>query len=556
MRLLDRRLLRAARPVRALLALDVLAGLGIALAVIAQAWLLARIVTAAFVGEPPRAGELALLIAAFAARGALLWGVEVAGRRAAASVLSDLRMAVAVRRLRAQPAALDGVHAGEVAAAGVHGVDALGSYFARTLPQLALALVVPALVLTAVAAVDVWSAVVMVATLPLVPVFMSLVGRYTAQRTAERWQRLRLLSVQFLDVVRGLPTLRAFNRAHAVGADLAAAGDRYRRATMGTLRVAFLSGAVLELAATLGVAVVAVAVGLRLVDGTLGLEAGLMVLVLAPELYLPLRRLGAEYHAAADGLAVAERVLELLDAPAEAPPGGRRVPPDPAGATVRFERVSFAYPTRPGPVLDRVSLELEPGETVALVGESGIGKSTIAGLLLLLYAPTSGRVTAGGVDLAGCRPEGWRRTVAWLPQHPTLMRGTVADNIRLGDPSAGAHRVREAARLAGADPFIAALPDGYGTRVGPGGRPLAAGERRRIALARAFLRDAPLTILDEPTADLDACAAALVLDAIGRHCARRTVLVLAHQPDVADRADRVVRLTARGITSAPVLVAA
>jgi thiol reductant ABC exporter CydD subunit len=557
-RVLDPRLLRAARPARVLLAADVAAGIAMALLVVAQAWLLARIVTEVFAGAAPGepAVELALLAGAFAARGALGWGVEVAGRRAAGSVLSQLRMALAARRLRSQPSALDGVPAGEIAAAAVQGVEALGAYFARALPQVVLAVVVPAIVLAAVAAVDPWSAVVMVGTLPLVPVFMWLVGRYTEQRTAERWDALRLLSVHFLDVVRGLPTLRAYNRAHAGAATLAAVGDRYRRATMGTLRVAFLSGAVLELAATLGVAIVAVAVGLRLVDGTLGLEAGLMVLVLAPELYLPLRRLGAEYHASADGLAVAARVLELLDAPAEAPAGGARVPPHPAGATVRLERVSFAYPTRARPVLDRVNLELAPGETVALVGDSGVGKSTIAGLLLLLFAPTGGRVTVGGVDLAGCRPELWREMVAWVPQHPTLVRGTVADNIRLGDPGASADRVREAATLAGADAFIAALPEGYATSVGAGGRPLSAGERRRLALARAFLRDAPLAILDEPTADLDGAAADVVADAVDRLRADRTVLLIAHRAELAARADRVVRLTARGLDAAPVRLAA
>ena len=546
MRALDPRLLRAARPARVLLACDVAAGVAIAVAVVVQAWLLARFVAGSFDGDGlgTLAGGLVLLAAVFALRGALAWGVDVAGRRAATTVLSELRLALAAKRLRAQPAALDGVQAGEVAAVGVQGVEALGTYFARYLPQVVLAVIVPAIVLAAVAVVDPLSAVVMVATLPLVPVFMWLVGRYTERRTAEQWQALRLLSVHFLDVVRGLPTLRAFNRAEAEADTLAAVGERYRGATMGTLRVAFLSGAVLELAATLGVAIVAVAVGLRLVDGGLGLEAGLMVLVLAPELYLPLRRLGAEYHAGADGLAVAGRLLELLEAPAEAPAGGALEPPDPRLVPVRLEHVGFAYPGRARRVLDGVSLELAPGETVALVGDSGAGKSTIAGLLLLLLAPGEGRVTAGGVDLASCDPEQWWRRVAWVPQRPTLVRGTVADNIRLG-AEASEDRVREAARLAGADAFVRALPGGYATRVGAGGRPLAAGERRRIALARAFLRDAPLVVLDEPTADLDPRSAEIVAAAVDRLCADRTVLLITHRPELVARADRVVELGAR-----------
>ena len=312
----------------------------------------------------------------------------------------------------------------------------------------------------------------------------------------------------------------------------------------------------LELAATLGVALVAVTVGVRLVGGGLGLQAGLTVLVLAPELYLPFRRLGAEFHASADGLAVAGRILDLLDAPPTVGSGGTRVPPSPADAPVRLERVCFTYPARPAPVLDELDLELAPGETVALVGESGAGKSTVAALLLRLLEPTAGRVSAGGVDLARCRTDDWRRHVAWVPQHPTLLRGSVADNIRLGDATASDERVLQAAALAGADGFIEALPRGHETLVGDGGRPLSAGERRRLGLARAFLRDAPLVLLDEPTADLDPLSAELVADAVERVCAGRTVLLIAHRPELVRRADRVVRLERGRALAEPVLEAA
>jgi thiol reductant ABC exporter CydD subunit len=394
------------------------------------------------------------------------------------------------------------------------------------------------------AAIDLRSALVMVATLPLVPVFMWLIGRYTEERTRERWLALRLLSTHFLDVVRGLPTLRAFNRARGEAATLADVGERYRRATMGTLRVAFLSGSVLELAATLGVALVAVTVGVRLVGGGLGLQAGLTVLVLAPELYLPLRRLGAEYHASADGLAVADRILGLLEAPPAVRDKGMLAAPDPAVEVVRFERVSFSYPGRSEPVLAGFELELRPGEVVALVGASGAGKSTVADLLLRLADPQAGRITVGGADLAGCRAESGREQLAWVPQRPAIVRGTVADNIRLADPSASDDRVREAAELAGADVFVRRLPDDYRTGIGDGGRPLSAGERRRIALARAFLRSASLLVLDEPTADLDDESAEIVAEAIERHRPGRTVLVVAHRPELVRQADRVVRLEA------------
>jgi ATP-binding cassette, subfamily C, bacterial CydD len=546
MRALDPRLLRRARPARVLLGVDAGIGIAAALLILLQATLLARIVAAAFGGAALEAvsTDLALLLVVFAGRAVLAWGFEVAGRRAASSVLSELRLDLVEQRLRSQPVASDGAASAEIAAAAVQGVDSLEAYFARYLPQVVLASVVPLAALAWIASIDVTSALVLLATLPLVPVFMWLIGRYTEEQTRRRWQSLRLLSAHFLDVVRGLPTLRAFNRAHDQAAAVESVSDRYRQATTATLRVSFLSGSVLELAATLGVALAAVTVGVRLAGGGIGLQAGLTVLVLAPELYLPLRQLGAHFHASADGLAVAERMLDLLDAPVTVESRGQTLPPSPAGAPVRLERVSFAYPDRRGLVVDALDLELFPGETVALVGESGAGKSTVAALLLRLRQPTTGRVSVGGVDLASCDAEEWRRHVAWLPQRPMLFRGAVADNIRLGDAQAPDDAVRAAARLAGADDFVCRLPEGYDTIVGDGGRPLSAGEVQRVALARAFLRDAPLVILDEPTANLDPESAELVGEAVERLRAARTVLVITHRPQAARQADRIVRLVA------------
>ena len=544
MRALDQRLLRRAKPVRRLLAADVALGVLAAMLVLVQATLLASIVAAAFTGASLAdvSTRLVLLALTFSARAAVAWAFEVAGRRAASTVLSDLRLALIERRLRDQPDPHSGAEAGEIAAAAVQGVDALEAYFGRYLPQVVLAAIVPVTVLLYVGGIDPTSAGVMLLTLPLVPVFMWLIGRYTEERTRDRWFALRLLSSHFLDVLRGLSTLQAFNRSRAQAAVVSEIGDRYRRTTMGTLRIGFLSGSVLELAATLGVALVAVTVGVRMADGGLGLQAGLTVLVLAPELYLPLRQLGSQFHASADGIAVAGRIIGLLDAPAAAAAGGRLVAPSPAEAAVRLEGVSFAYPSRPSLVLDGLDLELLPGETVALVGPSGAGKTTVTKLLLGFAAPTAGRITAGGIDLRKCRLNVWRQTVAWVPQQPTMFRGTVADNIRLGDARASGLAVRDAAVLAGADRFVRALPDGYETLIGEGGRPLSAGERRRVALARAFVRDAPLVILDEPTADLDRTSAQVVAEAIERLRAGRTVLLIAHRPELVQTADRLVAL--------------
>ena len=543
MRPLDPRLLRRARPVRLLLAIDAVLGVLAALLVLVQAVLLARVTARAFEGAglSDLTTPLLALVTVVVARAGVVWGFEIAGRRAAVDVLSQLRLDVVERRLHDRPAALDGARSAEIAAAAVTGVDALETTFARYLPQVVLALVVPVAVLVLVAAIDLVAAGVMLLTLPLVPVFMWLVGRYTERQTRARWQALVLLSTHFLDVVRGLPTLRAFNRGRVQTQRIAEVSEQYRRTTMSTLRVAFLSGTVLELAATLGIALVAVTVGIRLVDGRIGFEPALTVLVLAPELYLPLRNLAAQFHASADTRAATERLLDLVEEPSRSSPG-RTVPPSPRSATIAMQGVAFSYPEREGPVLREVDLELAPGETVALVGPSGGGKSTIVALLLGFADPSKGKITIGSADLADVDPRAWRAQCAWVPQRPTLFRGTIADNIRLGARAASDEHVRSAAVLAGADSFVSGLPDGYETVVGDGGRQLSAGEGRRIALARAFLRDAPLVILDEPTADLDPESAELVEEAVERLRDGRSVLVVAHRPSLAGRADRVVRL--------------
>ncbi len=542
MRLLDPRLVRRARAARTLLVVDAALGVVTALLVLAQAVFLARVAARSFEGAALAevATPLVLLVAVVAARALAAWGFEVAGRRAAGDVISQLRLDVVETRLRREPTALDGARSAEVATAAVAGVDALETTFARYLPQVVLAAVVPVAVIVLVASIDLLAAGLMLLTLPLVPVFMWLVGRHTQRRARERWQALALLSNHFLDVVRGLPTLRAFNRSHAQRTSIEAVSDEYRRTTMGALRIAFLSGSILELAATLGIALVAVVVGVRLAEGGIGFEAALTVLVLVPELYLPLRNLAAQFHASAEGAAVAERLLELAE-PAPARVRGT-APPDPTLVPIRFEAVSFAYPSRDLDVLRDLDLEIRPGETTSIVGPSGVGKSTLVSLLIRLADPSSGRILVGEDDLAQLDAARWRALTALVPQQPTLFRGTVAENIRLGVPAADDEHVRRAAELAGAHDFVSRLPLSYATVVGDGGRQLSAGQRRRIALARAFLRDAPLVLLDEPTADLDAVSAELVAESIDRLRARRTVVIVAHAPELAESADRIVRL--------------
>jgi thiol reductant ABC exporter CydD subunit len=541
----DRRLLQRAREARTALAMDAVLGMVAALLVLAQAVLLAHVAARSFDGASLHdvRRPLALLCAVVCARAAAAWGFEVVGRRAAGRILSRLRSDLVERRLRGEPAAGDGADSSELATLAVTGVDALETTFARYLPQIVLAVLVPVAVLALVASIDLVSAGIMLLTLPLVPVFMWLIGRYTEHRARERWDALAILAHHFADVVRGLPTLRAFNRARAQSEQIELVSDRYRTATMGTLRLAFLSGTVLELAATIAVALVAVTVGVRLVGGGLAFQAGLTVLVLAPELYLPLRNVAAQFHASADGTAVAGRLLDLTAAPpAPTNPTVRRGAPDLRTATIQLEQVTFRYPDRPVPALEALDLELDPGETVGLVGPSGAGKSTIASLLLRLIEPTGGRFLVDGLDVAAFDETAWRQQLAWLPQRPTLLRGTVAENVLLADPDATFERVRAAVALADADGFVEALPEGYETVVGDGGRPLSAGQARRLALARTLLRDAPLVILDEPTAHLDPESAALVADAIDGYRGRCTMLLISHSSWLVALCDRVVRI--------------
>jgi thiol reductant ABC exporter CydD subunit len=561
-RTLDPRLLRRVRSVRVALAVDVVLGLVGAAALLAQAMLIAGVVAGAFDGRPAgplgaSTGALLIVLAGVVVVRATLSGaVETIGRWAAGRVMSELRRALVRRRLSGgSRGPADPMEGGELATAAVAGVDAVEVYLARYLPQLVLAVTVPIAVLSTTLAVDPVSAAVMLVTLPVIPVFLALVGRSAGERARARWAALSRLSNHVLDVVRGLPTLRAYNRAEAQAELIAATGEQYRATTMQVLRLSFLSGAVLDLAATIGTALVAVTVGVRMVAGEVTLWAGLVVLLLTPELYAPLRTLGTLFHASADGVAAAARILDVLEpdeAATEAAPStaGRTLGPGalrlPDWHRIELAGITVRHPGRGGSGVRGVDLDLRRGEVVALVGPSGAGKSTLAAVLLGLRRPDAGLVTIDGHELESLDPRWWRSQIGWLPQRPTMFRGTIGDNIALGDADAGAERVEEAARLAGVDVIAAELRLGYRTPIGPGGLALSAGEQRRVALARALVRGAPLLILDEPTAHLDADAAAVVADAIARVAPDRAVLVIEHHPNLVPAVDRVVALPSAG----------
>jgi ATP-binding cassette, subfamily C, bacterial CydD len=550
----DRRLLGRVEAARWTLAVCVAAGLAGALLLLAQMTLLAAVIAGAAEGRLGRVPAVVgvALVAIVAARAGLAQVVELSGRRTATRVMSALRAELVARRLRPGAAEPGRADSAELAAGAVQGLDGLETYFARYLPQVVLAVVVPAAVLCWSAAVDLTSALIMAVTLPVIPVFMSLIGRAAGARARANWQALVGLSGWFLDVVRGLPTLRAFNRGTAQVAGIREVTDRYRRTTMATLRLSFLSGVVLDLAATLSTALVAVTLGVRLVAGGLGLRPALTVLLLVPELYAPVRAVASLFHASADGLAGTERILDALDRAPPAPSRAveERQVPDPAAGPVGLRGVTVRYPGRPVPALDRVDLELRPGELVAVVGASGAGKTTLGRVLLGLTRPDEGVVVAAGRPLTDADVDRWRDRCAWASQQPAIVPGTVAANLTLGRPDADQVAIEEAARLAGADRFVRRLPAGYGTVVGAGGHGLSAGQCQRLGLARALLRDASLLVLDEPTVHLDPAAAALVAATVEGLRGSRTILLITHDPDLAARADRVLRLEAgRDVTS-------
>ncbi len=469
-------------------------------------------------------------------------GQELAANRCSAKVKSLLRVALLRRAAQLGPDGQVTGRTGDLATLAVRGVDALDGYFARYLPQVVLAVVVPLTVLVAVFVADWVSGAIMLVTLPLVPVFMALIGMETQARTNRQLRSLQLLSGHFLDVVGGLTTLKIYGRSKAQLGTIRTVADDYRHRMMAALRVTFLSSLVLELLASVSVALVAVAIGLRLLAGHLGLQTSLFVLVLAPEAYFPLRQLGAEFHASAEGLSAAQQVFEVLDRPSSRS-GWRTDVPDPARHPLVVESVRFTYPGRDHPAVDGATFEVQPGEMLALTGPSGCGKSTLLAMLLGFLQPDEGLVEVGDVDLATVDPDAWRKGIAWVPQRPHLFAGTIADNVRLGRPDAGLAEVDNALAAAGLGGAVAALPEGVHTLLGERGTGLSAGERQRVALARAFLRDPQLLLLDEPTANLDGETEASVLDAVVRLSRGRTVVMVAHRPALLALADRVVDLS-------------
>ncbi len=553
----QRRLARSSRAARNHLITTVGIGLLTTALIIAQATLLALVISGVFM-EGKSFGDVAALILWLGfvsiGRGLTSAGFETSGRLGAAKVMAELRTRLAEHLLLKRPGALQHERSGELVNSAVGGVGALENYFARYLPQAVLAAIVPIAILVWVFPYDWKAAAILAITAPLIPIFMVLIGLLTESRTRDRWQQLSHLSAHFLDVVGGLETLRANGRAEAQTDSIDRVGDLYRRETMAALRIGFISALVLELLAMIGVAMVATAVGIQLADGRMELTAGLTILLLAPEMYMPLRQLGNQFHASADGMAAAERIFEVLDQPASVAVAAEVVAaPDPTDGSIEFEGVSFEYPER-GPVFEDLDLTIAPGETVALVGPSGGGKTTIVSLLLRLADPDQGRITCSGVDLASIKPGEWRHQIAWVPQRPTIFAGSLEENLRLFQPDAASERLDEVVEKAGLASVVSGQREGLSMVIGEGGRRLSVGQSQRVALGRALLSSAHLVVLDEPTAHLDRQTEEYLGLALDELTASRSALIVSHRDRPLVSADRILRLDEGRLTAAPDLL--
>jgi ATP-binding cassette subfamily C protein CydD len=533
-------------------------GFGSGVLLIAQAALIAHLLQAVFIDALPRSEltrPFVLFAMVVAGRAAMAWAREIAGFQAGARVRTDVRRSLLAHMTAGGPALTRQQQTGALASTVVEQVEALHNFFAHYLPQLGIAVLIPVSIVVVVFPVSWTAGVILAGTAPLIPLFMVLIGMGAESISQRQFQALSRMSGHFLDVLQGLPTLKIFRRSKAEAERVAKVSHDYRLKTMSVLRVAFLSSAVLEFFSSVSIALVAVYLGthfLGYIDfGSYGnpltLGAGLFILVLAPDFYLPLRELGTHYHARAEAAGAAEAIMQILDTPLPAQAAAVDSASIARPIEIVFDNVGFAYANRPPYLFQDVSFTVRSGEKVTLAGASGVGKSTLLNLLMGFEQPSQGAITINGTPLSGISHPEWRSQLAWVGQQPILFYGSLRDNIRLGRPEADEPAIQAAARAAKVLEFAERMPQGLDTPVGEKGHRLSRGQAQRVALARAFLADAPLLLLDEPTAGLDAANERLVVAAIERLSHGRTVIMVTHRMANVRDNDRILMLAGGGI---------
>ncbi|UVI30686.1 thiol reductant ABC exporter subunit CydD [Paenibacillus spongiae] len=550
-----KQLFKQVQGTRKLFAASVIIGVAGGLLLIVQAIYMARVTNGAFLGGQSLAAllpALYVLLGVIGLRAVLQAAGDYASTQMAQRIKSDLRLRLVRKLAELGPDYAKGERSGELINTVYEGVEQLENYLAKYLPQVALSTFIPAAVFFVVAGTDWLSAVIFAVTLPLLVILMILIGKAAKAKTDRQFQLLGRLGGHFHEMLRGLPTLKMFNRSRAQIDIIARISEEHRRSTMGTLRLAFLSAFVMELFASLSTAIVAVFLGLRLIEGEIGFEHAFLVLLLAPEFYNPVRTLGTQFHAGMNGVTAAGRIFDILNTE---PPGwvekeGAAVlPPKPEGYRIVFEGVTVQYAGEARPALSDISLTLEPGERIALVGPTGAGKSTLLDLLQGFIKPASGRILVDGIDLSQISMSWWRNQQSVLSQHPHLFHGTIGDNIRISKPDASGAEVAAAAEAAQAAAFIQALPRQYDTPLGESVR-LSGGQAQRIAIARALLREAPLLMLDEPTAGLDLANEANITKTLEPLLRGRMSITAAHRLSTIRASDRIVVLAGGRIVEA------
>ncbi|MEO8612042.1 MAG: thiol reductant ABC exporter subunit CydD [Chloroflexota bacterium] len=541
-RSLDQRLLREARFGSRSLAATLAFNAFLSIVIIMQALLLSQIIDQIFLkGADIDAVStlLVILLAVVMLRTLFSYLSAITSARLALAVQSNLRQrfvthlyALGLSHIRAE-------RSGDLVLTATEGIEKLDGYFRDYLPGLFTAFFLPILILLVVLPLDALTFVVLLITAPLIPFFMALIGMAAGALAKRQFSEMRFLGAHFLDVMQGLTTLKLFNRSRYQIVTIQRFTDQFREATMRVLRVAFLSALTLEMLATLSVAIVAVEIGVRLINGGIAFDQALFLLIIAPEFYLPLRALGAKFHNVTEGKAAAERLYEVLDT-SSSTHLPETILPVLSKMHIRFENITFAYDDGARPVLNQLSFTIQAEQHIALIGTSGSGKTTIANLLLRFIQPNSGKITVDGNDLAHIPIEAWREQIGWVSQSPYLFNSTIAENIRFSLPDASESHIIAAAQAAGAHEFIVQMPDGYQTQCGEHGLRLSGGQAQRIALARAFLRDAPLLILDEPTSQLDPDSEANIIQSLEQNMRGRTVLLITHRLNAAVHADQII----------------